>query len=140
MSDPIVQMVQITLQIDGQETTVPAGTTVLKAAQQLGVSIPTLCHHPQLEDYGGCRLPCRGAGFPRPAQEEGRRAKESGRGPHGENPRCSGALRQAPAGFENRNGKLIQEKPHMPTVFTAREIAESAVEKEMKRRDFYAKR
>ena len=26
----------------------------------------------------------------------------------------------------------------MPTVFTAREIAESAVEKEMKRRDFYA--
>jgi len=56
MSDPIVQMVQITLQIDGQETTVPAGTTVLKAAQQLGVSIPTLCHHPKLEDYGGCRL------------------------------------------------------------------------------------
>jgi len=53
MSDPLVQ---ITLQIDGKETTVPAGTTVLKAAQQLGVSIPTLCHHPKLEDYGGCRL------------------------------------------------------------------------------------
>ena len=53
MSDP---MVQIALQIDGKETTVPAGTTVLKAAQQLGVSIPTLCHHPKLEDYGGCRL------------------------------------------------------------------------------------
>ena len=53
MSDPIVQ---ITLQIDGKETTVPAGTTVLKAAQQIGVAIPTLCHHEKLEDYGGCRL------------------------------------------------------------------------------------
>lgn len=53
MSDP---KAQITLQIDGKEATVPAGTTVLKAAQQIGVPIPTLCHHPRLEDYGGCRL------------------------------------------------------------------------------------
>jgi len=53
MSDTIVQ---VTLQIDGKEATVPAGTTVLKAAQQIGVAIPTLCHHPKLEDYGGCRL------------------------------------------------------------------------------------
>ncbi|MBE0626035.1 MAG: (2Fe-2S)-binding protein [Burkholderiales bacterium] len=49
-------MVQITLQIDGKEATVAAGTTVLKAAQQIGVAIPTLCHHEKLEDYGGCRL------------------------------------------------------------------------------------
>lgn len=49
-------MSDITLQIDGKETTVAPGTTVLKAAQQLGVAIPTLCHHPKLEDYGGCRL------------------------------------------------------------------------------------
>lgn len=53
MSDTIVQ---IALQIDGKETTVPAGTTVLKAAQQIGVAIPALCHHEKLEDYGGCRL------------------------------------------------------------------------------------
>jgi bidirectional [NiFe] hydrogenase diaphorase subunit len=53
MSDTIVQ---VTLQIDGKEATVPAGTTVLKAAQQIGVAIPTLCHHPKLEEYGGCRL------------------------------------------------------------------------------------
>ena len=49
-------MSDITLQIDGQETTATAGMTVLQAAQQIGVSIPTLCHHPKLEDYGGCRL------------------------------------------------------------------------------------
>jgi bidirectional [NiFe] hydrogenase diaphorase subunit len=53
MSDPIAH---IPLQIDGKETTVAAGTTVLQAAQQIGVAIPTLCHHPELEDYGGCRL------------------------------------------------------------------------------------
>ena len=49
-------MSDVVLQIDGKEVSVPPGTTVLKAAQQAGVSIPTLCHHAQLEDYGGCRL------------------------------------------------------------------------------------
>jgi len=49
-------MTDITLQIDGKEVTAPAGSTVLKAAQSAGISIPTLCHHELLEDYGGCRL------------------------------------------------------------------------------------
>jgi bidirectional [NiFe] hydrogenase diaphorase subunit len=30
--------------------------TVLEAAQDAGISIPTLCHHAQLEPFGGCRL------------------------------------------------------------------------------------
>ena len=34
----------ITLTIDGQSVTVPAGSTVLEAARQLGLNIPTLCH------------------------------------------------------------------------------------------------
>ena len=34
----------ITLTIDGQSVTVPAGSTVLDAARRLGVNIPTLCH------------------------------------------------------------------------------------------------
>lgn len=49
-------MTDTVLQIDGKEVTVPAGTNVLQAARQAGISIPTLCHHEQLEDYGGCRL------------------------------------------------------------------------------------
>jgi NADH dehydrogenase/NADH:ubiquinone oxidoreductase subunit G len=49
-------MTDMVLQIDGKEVTAPAGVTVLQAAQQAGISIPTLCHHEQLEDYGGCRL------------------------------------------------------------------------------------
>ena len=47
-------MVKIT--IDGKTTEVEKGTTVLNAARQLGIDIPTLCDHPELTPYGGCRL------------------------------------------------------------------------------------
>lgn len=46
----------ISLSIDGINTTVPAGTSVLDAAKWMGIHIPTLCHHPDLTPYGGCRL------------------------------------------------------------------------------------
>ena len=49
-------MSDIHLQIDGKPVTVPAGATVLDAAKKAGVEIPTLCHHEQLEPFGGCRL------------------------------------------------------------------------------------
>ena len=35
---------QITLQIDHHFVTVPDGTTILEAAQKIGIDIPTLCH------------------------------------------------------------------------------------------------
>jgi len=44
------------LKIDGKEIEVPEGTTVLNAAKMAGIEIPTLCDHPALEPYGGCRL------------------------------------------------------------------------------------
>jgi len=46
----------IKLTIDGKTIEVQEGTTVLGAAEAAGVYIPTLCHHPQLTPYGGCRL------------------------------------------------------------------------------------
>ncbi len=46
----------INLTIDGKTIDVQEGTTVLEAAEAAGVFIPTLCHHPQLTPYGGCRL------------------------------------------------------------------------------------
>jgi len=49
-------MSDTTLQIDGREVTAEAGMTVLQAAREAGVNIPTLCHHDKLEAYGGCRL------------------------------------------------------------------------------------
>ncbi|MEA4908033.1 MAG: molybdopterin-dependent oxidoreductase [Anaerolineaceae bacterium] len=46
----------VNLTIDGKEVEVPEGTTVLRAAQAAGIDIPTLCDHPKLTPYGGCRL------------------------------------------------------------------------------------
>jgi predicted molibdopterin-dependent oxidoreductase YjgC len=42
--------------IDGKTIEVPEGTTVLDAARMLDISIPTLCHHPKLSPFGGCRM------------------------------------------------------------------------------------
>jgi bidirectional [NiFe] hydrogenase diaphorase subunit len=49
-------MSEILLQIDGKEVRAKEGMTLLEAAQEVGISIPTLCHHEKLEPYGGCRL------------------------------------------------------------------------------------
>ena len=46
----------INITIDGKQLEVPEGTTVLRAAEMAGVSIPTLCDHHELTPYGGCRL------------------------------------------------------------------------------------
>jgi len=47
---------EIRLTINGQEVTAKKGMTVLEAAQLADIYIPTLCHDPDLEPYGGCRL------------------------------------------------------------------------------------
>jgi NADH-quinone oxidoreductase subunit G/[NiFe] hydrogenase diaphorase moiety small subunit len=47
---------QITVNIDGEDVKVPMGTTILEAAQQLGIHIPTLCHHEDLCVAGVCRV------------------------------------------------------------------------------------
>ena len=49
-------MSEILLQIDGKEIPASEGMTVLEAAQNAGISIPTLCHHKDLEPFGGCRI------------------------------------------------------------------------------------
>jgi len=46
----------VTLSIDGQAVTVPAGTSVLRAAALAGSKIPKLCAAEQLEAFGSCRL------------------------------------------------------------------------------------
>ncbi len=46
----------VNLTIDEQQVTVPEGTTVLEAARQAGIYIPTLCYHPSLTPFGACRL------------------------------------------------------------------------------------
>jgi iron-only hydrogenase group A len=46
----------VAVTIDGIEAKVPMGTTILQAARSLGVRIPTLCYHPDLEIAGICRI------------------------------------------------------------------------------------
>jgi NADH-quinone oxidoreductase subunit G len=46
---------QVTLTVDGKEVTVPKGTLVIRAAEQLGIEIPRFCDHPQLDPLGACR-------------------------------------------------------------------------------------
>ncbi|HEX9716902.1 MAG TPA: 2Fe-2S iron-sulfur cluster-binding protein, partial [Actinomycetota bacterium] len=45
----------VTLTIDSKEATVPAGTLIIRAAEQLGIEIPRFCDHPLLEPIGACR-------------------------------------------------------------------------------------
>jgi formate dehydrogenase alpha subunit len=52
--DKGVTMVRI--KINGKTLEVSDGMTVLEAAEQAGITIPTLCHHKDLSPYGGCRL------------------------------------------------------------------------------------
>ncbi len=47
---------QVTINIDGIELNVPRDLTVLEAAKQAGISIPTLCYHPDQDVKGVCRI------------------------------------------------------------------------------------
>ncbi|MEU6857949.1 NADH-quinone oxidoreductase subunit G [Glycomyces sp. NPDC046736] len=65
---------QVTFTIDGMEVTVPKGTLIIRAAEELGIEIPRFCDHPLLEPAGACRQ-ClvdvpdmgNGRGMPKPA-------------------------------------------------------------------------
>ncbi len=45
-----------TVTIDGRSITVPAGTSVLRAASEAGVDVPRLCATDSLKAFGSCRL------------------------------------------------------------------------------------
>jgi bidirectional [NiFe] hydrogenase diaphorase subunit len=47
---------EVELRIDGNPIKVPIGTTILEAAQKLGIRIPTLCYHEDLCLAGVCRI------------------------------------------------------------------------------------
>ncbi len=49
-------MSEIKLIIDDQETAVAPGTTILEAARELGLDIPTFCQDPELAPNGACRI------------------------------------------------------------------------------------
>jgi formate dehydrogenase major subunit len=46
----------VTLEIDGNEVTVPQGTSLMRAAVDAGIHVPKLCATDSLEPFGSCRL------------------------------------------------------------------------------------
>ncbi|MFQ6131711.1 MAG: 2Fe-2S iron-sulfur cluster-binding protein [Armatimonadota bacterium] len=44
------------LTIDGQQVTVEEGATIVQAAKQLGIEVPTLCYNEAVPPYGSCRV------------------------------------------------------------------------------------
>ena len=46
----------VNLKINGQEVSVPAGYTVLEAAREVGIDIPTLCYLKEYSETGSCRM------------------------------------------------------------------------------------
>src|SRR5690625_2129477 len=55
MTSPKTATKMVNFTIDGIETTVPEGTLVIRAAEQIGIQIPRFCDHPLLEPVGACR-------------------------------------------------------------------------------------
>ncbi len=46
----------VNLTIDGQKISVPSGTTILNAAKEAGIDIPTLCFLKDINEVGDCRM------------------------------------------------------------------------------------
>ena len=62
-------MKNINLTIDDNPLSVPEGTTIMKAAETIGVYIPRLCYVPDLGIEGACRIcivEVEGSGITRP--------------------------------------------------------------------------
>ena len=53
---PAAGAASVTLTIDGQSICVPEGTSIMRAAQMLGTTIPKLCASDNLEAFGSCRM------------------------------------------------------------------------------------
>lgn len=53
---PVPEHELLSVTIDGSKARFPKGTTILVAAKELGIRIPTLCNDPRLAPWGGCRM------------------------------------------------------------------------------------
>ena len=49
-------MDMVNVKINGEQYTVPAGSTILEAARYAGIHIPTLCYLKEINEIGACRI------------------------------------------------------------------------------------
>ncbi len=47
---------EVNLLIDGKDVKVPEGTSIMHAAEEIGIKVPRLCFHPMLSVEGACRV------------------------------------------------------------------------------------
>src|SRR6201989_741279 len=47
---------KVSLTIDGFQVSVPEGTSVMRAAMELGIKVPKLCAYDMVDAFGSCRL------------------------------------------------------------------------------------
>ncbi len=53
---PVASQADATVTIDGRQVTVPAGTSVMRAAAVAGIDVPKLCATDSLKAFGSCRM------------------------------------------------------------------------------------
>lgn len=56
LKDKIRRYKLFNINIDGNRISVKKGTTIMKAAQSVGIDIPNFCHDDNLSQFGGCRI------------------------------------------------------------------------------------
>ena len=49
-------MDKVNLKINGMPVSVPQGYTILQAAREAGIDIPTLCYLKDINEIGACRI------------------------------------------------------------------------------------
>lgn len=50
------KVAKLKFELNGKQAEAEAGSTILEAAKQNGVDVPTLCHDPRLKPYAACRI------------------------------------------------------------------------------------
>ena len=51
-----MEATKLNMIIDGRPAEADRGSMLLEAIREMGIHLPTLCHHPSLEPSGACRL------------------------------------------------------------------------------------
>ena len=105
----------VTVTIDGQLITVPAGTTAVDAAAKVGVEIPIFCHHPRLEPVGMCRMCLVEVGTPKVDRATGQAELDVEGRP------VIGFMPKLQAGFTTRCTEGMAIRTQTPVVSQARE-------------------
>ena len=116
----------VTLTIDGVEVSVPKGTLVIRAAEQIGVQIPRFCDHPLLEPVGACRQCLVDVAMPGPDGTLRPDAEAAGLLHHRRCPRAWRSRPSSPPPWPTRRSRASWSSCSSTTRWTARSATRAA--------------